>query len=277
MSSTANPAALANAAKAYEQLKAAFFAPKPDLAQCAAHLTQAKLALAQLGTFLVADPSKPSAQQEMVLARDTLELAALLSIRQGDIVAFERHYAQLATYYIDYAAVLAESPRHLMLRGLHLLSLLAQNRIAEFHAALELIPPQHHLGNVYIRHAVHLEQALMEGAYNKVWHARGDVPAEEALFFIDMLVGTIRDEIASCAERSYPSLPLKDVATLLFFPAGASQASDVLAFCKARTWDVNAADGSVRFAGNEQTESALDAHMVMHNVLGYARELERIV
>lgn len=77
----------------------------------------------------------------------------------------------------------------------------------------------------------------MEGSYSKVWNAREEAPAEEYKFFVDSLMGTIRyislgpirseiqyanipqrNEIASCEEAAYESLPLKDAATLLFFP-----------------------------------------------------------
>ncbi|CAG8580615.1 17473_t:CDS:2 [Racocetra fulgida] len=78
------------------------------------------------------------------------------------------------------------------LTGLNLLRLLSQNRIAEFHTALENIEPEQLLENPFIKHPVHLEQYLMEGSYKKVWNSREQVPAPEYLFFIDILMGTIR-------------------------------------------------------------------------------------
>lgn len=73
----------------------------------------------------------------------------------------------------------------------------------------------------------------MEGSYSKVWNARERAPVEEYKFFVDSLMGTIRyvllsftrfstdyghrNEIASCEEAAYESLPLKDALTLLFF------------------------------------------------------------
>lgn len=57
----------------------------------------------------------------------------------------------------------------------------------------------------------------MEGSYSKVWRSRDQVPRDEYRFFVDGLMGTIRREIASCEEKAYDSLPLGDVATLLFF------------------------------------------------------------
>lgn len=54
------------------------------------------------------------------------------------------------------------------LLGLNLLFLLSQNRVAEFHIELELLPVDKILNNVYIKHPVSLEQYIMEGSYNKV-------------------------------------------------------------------------------------------------------------
>ena len=91
--------------------------------------------------------------------------------------------------------LLPPSPQMYPLIGLNLLRLLSQNRIAEFHTALENIDPEQLLENDYIKHPVHLEQYLMEGSYNKVWNSREKVPAPEYLFFIDILMETIRSAI----------------------------------------------------------------------------------
>lgn len=79
-----------------------------------------------------------------------------------------------------------------MLLGLNLMRLLAQNRIAEFHTELELVPPRLLHEDKFIRHTVEVEQCLMEGSYNKVVRNRDVVPAQEFLFFIDILIDTIR-------------------------------------------------------------------------------------
>jgi 26S proteasome regulatory subunit N12 len=112
--------------------------------------------------------------------------------------------------------------------------LLTQNRIADFHTTLESIDAEVIAENAFIKHPVNLERWLMEGSYSKVWNAREEAPAEEYKFFVDSLMGTIRyvvqmcicsmlnlvnrNEIASCEEAAYESLPLKDAGTLLFFP-----------------------------------------------------------
>ena len=54
---------------------------------------------------------------------------------------------------------------------------------------------------MYIKHPVSLEQYIMEGSYNKVLSLKGNVPAESYNFFFDILLNTVRDEIASCLEK----------------------------------------------------------------------------
>lgn len=102
------------------------------------------------------------------------------------------------------------------LLGLNLLRLLSQNRLSDFHTALEAIEPDQLQNNAFIKQAVDLEQFLMEGSYNKVWNSRKSVQGEEFLFFYDVLMNTIREEIANCSEKAYDSLPLQDASTLLF-------------------------------------------------------------
>ena len=61
--------------------------------------------------------------------------------------------------------------------------------------------PSSELSNVYIKHPVSLEQYIMEGSYNKVLSLKGNVPAESYNFFFDILLNTVREEIASCLEK----------------------------------------------------------------------------
>jgi 26S proteasome regulatory subunit N12 len=93
-----------------------------------------------------------------------------------------------------YSSILPHSDREYPIRGLNLIRLLIQNRIADFHTTLESLPlPADELiANPFIRHPVNLERWLMEGSYSKVWNAREEAPAEEYKFFVDSLMGTIR-------------------------------------------------------------------------------------
>ena len=60
---------------------------------------------------------------------------------------------------------------------------------------------QKELESVYIRHPINLEQYIMEGSYNKVISLKGSVPAASYNFFFEILLKTVRYEIASCLEK----------------------------------------------------------------------------
>jgi 26S proteasome regulatory subunit N12 len=65
--------------------------------------------------------------------------------------------------------------------------------VSEFHATLESFSELEHVQkSPAVGHAVGIEQNLMEGAYNKVYAARKEVPTEEFTFFMDILISTIR-------------------------------------------------------------------------------------
>ena len=88
-----------------------------------------------------------------------------MSIRKKDIKSFERNVMQLTAYYYDFEMI--QSNRFHQIIGLQLLSLLAQNRIAEFHMLVERIGVEH-LENEFVQHVLEIERALIEGRYNKV-------------------------------------------------------------------------------------------------------------
>ncbi|KAJ9054542.1 regulatory particle non-ATPase [Entomophthora muscae] len=214
--------------------------------------------------------------EQLAAARDILEIGALWSIRCNEMTSFERYITQLHTFYCDYSAKLPKSPRQNMMTGLQLMNLIAQNRIAEFHLALESIDPMLFESDPNIRHPVELEKALMEGSYNKVLNTRDQVPAPEFGYFMNILVTTIQNEIASCCEKAYRSLPIQQIATMLFFNKG----DDILAFASQRSWTVNA-DHTVVFrpkvASDSSSACALPTHRILGQAMDYAKELERIV
>ncbi|KAJ3101767.1 hypothetical protein HDU97_001051 [Phlyctochytrium planicorne] len=252
----------------FETLKKEIESPKADLKKCGDYLDTLKKNLAKL-SFL-----QPQAQADvkiLVLTREVLELGAHWSVRAKDIPSFERFISQLKTYYNDYNAVLPPSERKYKFLGLNLLRLLAQNKISEFHTELEVIEPEQLSTNIYIKHPIQIEQCLMEGSYNKVWNSRFNVPADEYLFFIDILMETIRNEIASCSEKAYTHLPLPDAATLLYFKTP----SDVVPFAHERNWNIS--EGKILFKTSDADNIELPSSKLMRQTLGYARELERIV
>ncbi|KAI9487016.1 MAG: cornichon protein-domain-containing protein [Benjaminiella poitrasii] len=243
----------------------------PNLQKVGQLLTQAKITLIELGVYVpVVGKTDPNV---LVTARDILEVGAYYSVRIKDIASFERYIVQLNTYYFDLASVLPPSNQMYPLIGLNLLRLLSQNRLSDFHTALETIDLDQLHSNQFIKQAVDLEQFLMEGSYNKVWSTRSTVQGEEFMFFYDILISTIRHEIASCSERAYEYLPLNDASTLLFL----RNTEELLNFANERGWKVNPAEQKVYFGSEENDVVEIPQEQIITRTLCYARELELIM
>ncbi|KAJ2916496.1 hypothetical protein MD484_g3940, partial [Candolleomyces efflorescens] len=255
----------------YEGLQRAFYSkPASDLKTCVSLLAQLKIGLIEAGLLL---PQGNVNFGDLVVARDILEIGALTSIRSRDVPSFDRYFSQLQTFYTDYGSNLPPSKREFPIRGLNLIRLLTQNRIADFHTTLESLPADVIADNPFIRHPVNLERWLMEGSYSKVWNAREEAPAEEYKFFIDSLMGTIRNEIATCEEAAYESLPLRDAITLLFF----TNQSDLINFAQQRGWQIDITAGLVKFSQKGEEQMEIPKQKLIAASLLYARELEQIV
>ncbi|TDL29696.1 hypothetical protein BD410DRAFT_817723 [Rickenella mellea] len=256
----------------HNELKRAFDSPAGEQ-KCAPLLAQLKVRLAEAGLLL---PDRNAKLEDLVFTREILEIGAFWSIRTRNVPSFDRYFSQLQTYYTDYRSLLPPSPREFPILGLNLIRLLTQNRIADFHTMLESLPQRNTdevYENPYIKHPVNVERWLMEGSYSKVWNAREEAPAEEYKFFVDSLMGTIRNEIASCEESAYDSLPLKDAATLLFF----TNKSDVVTFSQQRGWQVDFVSETINFATKGEEKIEIPKQKLIAANLKYARELEQIV
>lgn len=92
---------------------------------------------------------------------------------------------------------------------------------------------------------------------------------------LQILVDTIRSEVASCSERAYGSIPVTNAKNLLFLDSEGS----VVDFSNDRGW--MAKDGRVYFPNMDAAQGENDvmgiSGQVIENTLGYARELETIV
>jgi len=211
-------------------------------------------------------------KQGLVLLREVLEYGALLSIQTKDIASFERYISQVKTYYFDYAKRIPASSRQFMIIGLNLLHLLGKNKLDEFHTELELLPAEA-FQNVYIKHPIQLEQYMMEGAYNKVLKAKETVPDPTYAYFMDVLMGTVRNEIADCICKAYGELNMADAQKLLALPT----ADQTRAFVKERGWTVGQGDKLTFTKDSESKASDIPSMKLIQQQLQYARELERII
>ncbi|BDD62422.1 regulatory particle non-ATPase [Monascus purpureus] len=254
-------------------------------------LSRAKISLLQQNALI---PNPEMHPQLFNLARAVLELGALASIRQQDAQAFTRYYQQLQPFY-DIERYSEENPgssqmdirnsQRSKITGLYLLLLLSMGNSTGFHTVLEGLVEEASLkgkkveDDPYVKYPVELERNLMEGSYDKVWAETKSerVPSEDFGLFSNILVGTIRSEIADCSEKAYPSLPISNAKNLLFLESEGA----VIEFAVQRGWILR--DGRIYFpvepeaAARSEKDILLASSTVIENTIGYARELEMIV
>ncbi|KAK3853738.1 hypothetical protein Pcinc_034934 [Petrolisthes cinctipes] len=255
----------------YEKLKTEWTKKNRNLDTCGKFLSDIKVELTKL--HFLPSMGHSVSKEELLVARNTLEIGALWSIANKDIPSFERYIAMLKIYYMDYSEQLPESAYMYELLGLDLLCLLAQNKVGEFHTSLEHLPPPAVTDNVYIRHPVAMEQYLMEGAYNKIYLAKGEVPAEGYKFFIEELLSTIREDIADCVENAYDRIRPEDIGKMLYL----SGTKEILEYCAQRGWEV-AKDGYLQFKKEvRKNDDSIPSKELAHQMINYAREMEQIV
>lgn len=167
---------------------------KPStLSQAPQLLSRAKLSLLRLNALI---PSDSSSADHLALAREVLELGAFISIRQRDTDAFTRYFQQLQPFYALPAPTRSASRKQSnesKVTGLYLLLLLSQGDYAGFHTLLEGLESSEEGKEAvekdeFVRYPVRLEQALMEGSYDKVWNEmKGErVPSEEFAIFSEV-------------------------------------------------------------------------------------------
>lgn len=245
-----------------------------DFETCANLLSQLKVLLTKFPSLPPSFQQSANAAEELLIARDIYEQAVVLSVKTEDQDAFERDFFQLKPFYTDTCGLIPPSPQEYPILGLNLLRLLVQNRIAEFHTELELLPSTA-LENPCIKHAVELEQSFMEGAYNRVLSARQTVPHESYVYFIDLLAKTVRDEIAGCSEKAYDSLLVADAKKILMFTSDQELQNYIAE--EQPEWEVKNEFLFFQKAKELQPCKEIPSLQLINQTLSYARELERIV
>lgn len=213
--------------------------------------------------------------KKIQITGEILEIGVQWSVAKEDIPSFERYMAQLKCYYYDYKEKIPESPLQYELLGLNLLFLLSQNRVADFHTEVELLPADQIQKNPYLKHPLSLEQCLMEGSYNKILQAKCSVPAKVYNFFIDILLQTVRNEIGVCMETAYEKISVKNATKML----NLKSEKEVMDFAKKRDWNLCPRDKYFHFLApceKKEEEPFPNSNMVQF-AIDYAKELEMIV
>jgi len=261
----------------YEEFKKLFSEKNPPLDKCQVLMDKIKVAMARFAYPGFENVSVEEEKKRILLCREMLENGILLSIDLRDIDSFTRYFAQIKTFYYDYSKKysLPSSSRQYMMVSLNLLRLLAQQNLAQFHTELELIPLDQHHSNVFIKHAVYLEQCMMEGSYNKVIKHRAEVPSERHAYFMEMLMDTVRNEIAECTIKALHSLSVQDAQKLLGF----TNEEELKKYAATKNWQIYDVNGtkSFVFKKDDSNREVLPAEEIIKRTLHYAKELERIV
>ncbi|CAG0920830.1 unnamed protein product [Notodromas monacha] len=261
----------------YQQLNENWSKSPPNLPKCGETLKKLKIALTQLSFLPTKKTLSPISKKELLLARNVLEIGAQWSITERNLPSFERFMAQLKCYYYDYKNELPPSALMNEMLGLNLLFLLSQNRLAEFHSEVELLPRDESQNNIYLKHPISLEQYLMEGSYNKVFLAKGYVPAPSYNFFMDILLDTVRGEMASCMQKAYYQITFAEAQRML----NIKDDDAMKKFAKQLNWTTKKGTHFFDFSNVHKVDECgtgpLPAHELAKMAIEYAKELEMIV
>ena len=212
-----------------------------------------------------------SAINDMVIARSILESSTLLSLQQNDMASFEKHVTQLIVYYTDYRHILPISDVCNDVLGMHLLHLLVEHRMAEFHSTLELLPSSE---SREVQYVLSLETGMMEGSFGKVLCT--DVPSSHWKPLVTMLQTTVRQQIARCIVSSNTSLSRQDARDLLYVRTD-DELNDIVKQDDASSWVCK--DNVFCFTKPTTALRACDIPSIrlVTETLTVATELDRIV
>ncbi len=216
----------------------------------------------------------PQAADERALARDVYESAVLYLSSKGDDAGFDRNFSLLLPYYLETelsSSMERGSDRESLLWGLRLLTYLVQNRIADFHATVELLPTGL-ISTPEVAQVMELEGWMMQGSYAKVGAAQTSAVSPSFVPLLQRIVITARNEIASCSQAAYETLKLEDAASIL----GVSQ-NQLPGICEAHGWEIEDGKVILQRKGEAEAVKAIDKEQVIDNCLQYAKELEQII
>ena len=251
-------------------------------------LNALKVELTKLPSLPPRMEATPEASAERALAKDIYESAVLYMSSKGDDAGFDRNFALLMPYYLEKELRTATattatattssssrsssgSDKEPLLWGLRLLTYLVQNRIADFHATVELLPPGL-TSTPEVSQVMELEGWMMQGSYAKVGEAQNGAVSPYYVPLLQRIVTTARNEIASCSQAAYQSLTSADAASIL----GVSE-KDLVQICDEQGWEMAGGRVILQKKGDDDVSRAISNEQVIDNCLQYAKELERIL
>lgn len=243
-------------------------------------LDEMKLKLTEI-SFMPLDDT-PSVK-ELVFARTILEIGVEYSVAIEDVQAFKNYMMMLKAYYFDFEEMkLPESAKKYEMIGLNLMQKLSKNEAMSFHTELELLDSRIILEDPYVSFAVKLEQDIMAGNYKKAMEVK--LPSKSYKFFTDILLVTIREEIANGMEVAYGEISVDGCKKLLNFEATSTGKSEGESFAKERmgNWRVENKN-MIQFKDTTTPDKPLGKDMdeaskdLAKMAIRYAKEIEQIV
>lgn len=264
------------------------------------NMTNIRSLLGQLQEAMFKVPIKQlSKETTLTIYKDYYELGALYYMIQGDLDQFDQAIKEVEAFYETQqdstGARAFKSQQQYLMYGLHLMFLLATNKISEFRMFIERIDYNKRKTDPFLEVPIKLEHYLMEGAYNKMILTEKNLPTPYYKPFINKLKQSIQNEIAVSLEKSYRTIPIKTAMKQLFN----EDEKETLAFGTKRGWirkgndflitgtELNNDDAqqpvqkklsTVALAdGMERILQPLDSQRIINQCLNYAIQLERIV
>jgi len=219
-------------------------------------------------------PTEEASSPFMNIATETLELAVLVSMEEGDLAAFARNVSQVKTYYDSSMTKGRSSPQKSKILGLNLMYLLIENRLSEFHAELELLT-EDESSSPFITFPITLERQLMVGSYDEVLNAGSYMPDQSYNFFVENLLQTVRDSIADCLEVAYKEMSLEDAKIIMKFKS-IGDLGEYIQECR-DDWIIQGDHLCFQPPTGGSKATDIPSKDLIKQVLSYATELERIV
>jgi 26S proteasome regulatory subunit N12 len=238
-------------------------------------LDQLKRIMVDLDSLPPLCQQTPAADQEREIFRHVLEYAVLLSVQLEDRSSFQRNVASLRPYYTQfgYGNLGSDSVTPIVL-ALNLLYFLVENRLADFHCELELLPE--HLRQLpTVTFCTELEQHLVVGAYDLVLESAANPPASQFSFFLSSLLETVRINIGDCVSSAYSSLKVSSATKILMF----QRDNETLDFIASNYPDWRVSTDGVIYLNETKTVKSdeIPSMKLIAQTLSYATEMERIV
>jgi len=226
--------------------------------------------------LILLSQSTEDARSNQNVAMEAFEYGTLLSIlKDHDMEAFSRNVLQYKA--MSGGAATSNHRQHIF--GLHLMNLLIENHLSEFHAELELLSAED-LKSSFISFPIQLERQLMVGIYDEVLSTK--LPHESYQFFVDHLLQTVRDSIADCMEVSYKDMSLGEAMKMMKFETVEELRTYIQEVRD--DWIVDSGSDKLVFqasasasSGPPQQSSDIPSMKLISQSLTYATEMERIV